>query len=60
MKAGWGGLPDWGAAGESRRGELEAAESCGQGGESGDGLLLRLGGGGRAERWNRGDASGLV
>lgn len=40
--------------------ELEAAESCGQGGESGDRLLLMLGGEGKAERWNRGDASILV
>ena len=62
MKAGCrrGGMPDQRAAGKSWSWELEAAESCGQGGESGDGLLLVLGGEGRAERWNRGDASVLV
>lgn len=53
-------MPDQRAAGKSRSGELEAPESCGQGGERGDGLLLVLGGEGRAERRNRGDASILV
>lgn len=56
----WGGMPDQRGAGKPGSRELEAAESCGQGGESGAGLLLVLGGGGRAERWNRGDASILV
>jgi len=51
-----GGMPERRAAGKSRRRELEAAESCGQGGESGARLLLVRGGEGRAQGWHRGDA----
>lgn len=62
MEAGcqWGRTPDQRAAGKSRSRELEAPESCGQGGESGDGLRPVRGGEGRAERWKRGDALVLV